>query len=714
MMTNSENAVLPPLRQDLEILPGDSFWTGAPSWMIHDRVRNRYFRIGREALDLLVNWRSVPPEKLAQAVANRCRSNVQSGDVEAFAKFLMTNSLVISNIPEAWRDQIAQSQATKRSVWKSLVHNYLFFKIPLFRPQAFLDAAWPVVAPLFTRSAAIVFALLALICLYLVSRQWSLFTSTLMDFLTVEGFLLYAASLVFIKAIHELGHAFMARKYQCHVAVIGIAFIVMMPILYTDTTSAHRLTDRRKRLNIDLAGIYAELALASIATLFWIFLPDGPLRSVAFSTATLSWVMSLAVNLNPFMRFDGYYILCDLTGFENLQERGFAIAKWRLREMLFSLKAPMPELLLGHWILPIVLHAWGTWIYRFFLFLGIAVLVYAFFIKIIGIALFVIEICWFIVLPILREISTWWQSRDTILKSRRSLCSLAILISALALLAIPWSGSISMPAIAKTEGLATLFVADEAVIVSHALHEGRKVKAGELLASLASPDLDEKISRTFAEQELLRKRLSRLTADAEENSLRLVFEQELQTNLKEAEGLQKLKNRLEIRAPVSGTLVNVDTELHEGLWVNPQIALARIRPEHKLQITALGSERNVTRIGLDTAGKFIPENLQLPTIDVTIRQIGNVSLFRIEDPMFSDLHGGQVSVRRDADSQSLVPRATWFPVRLSAANAKTGRKYDARLATVQRGTVILQGKAESYFARIGRQMASVLLREAGL
>jgi hypothetical protein len=34
----------------------------------------------------------------------------------------------------------------------------------------------------------------------------------------------------------------------------------------------------------------------------------GLLRSAAFVIATISWVMSLTINLNILMRFDGYYI----------------------------------------------------------------------------------------------------------------------------------------------------------------------------------------------------------------------------------------------------------------------------------------------------------------------------------------------------------------------------------------------------------------------
>src|SRR5690606_32070695 len=146
------------------------------------------------------------------------------------------------------------------------------------------------------------------------------------------------------------------------------------------------------------------------------FLPDGIFKSAAFILATTSWVLSLVINLNPFMRFDGYYILSDLLGVKNLQQRSFALGKWKLRETLFRLNLPPPEVLDKSLISKLVIYAWGVWIYRFFLFLGIALLVYHFFFKVLGIILFIVEILWFIVLPIAKELSWWWDLRKKIIK----------------------------------------------------------------------------------------------------------------------------------------------------------------------------------------------------------------------------------------------------------------------------------------------------------
>ena len=163
-----------------------------------------------------------------------------------------------------------------------------------------------------------------------------------------------------------------------------------MPVRYTEASTACKAS-RRARLMVDAAGIFAELMLAVMATLFWVFLPDGTASDVAFVIASVSWVMSLLVNLNPLMRFDGYYLLADMLGVENMQERGFALARWRLREFLFGFGDPAPEHLSRPMRRGLIVHAYAVWVYRFFLFLDIALLVYHVAVKLAGIVLFAVE-----------------------------------------------------------------------------------------------------------------------------------------------------------------------------------------------------------------------------------------------------------------------------------------------------------------------------------
>lgn len=80
------------------------------------------------------------------------------------------------------------------------------------------------------------------------------------------------------------------------------------------------------------------------------------------------------------------------------------MAKWWLREVLFDLGEPPPEPMNPGRQRAMVGFAVAVWVYRLALFLGIAVLVYHFFIKAVGVLLFVVEIGWFVALPIWNEV----------------------------------------------------------------------------------------------------------------------------------------------------------------------------------------------------------------------------------------------------------------------------------------------------------------------
>jgi len=377
----SDSVALPALRQNLQLLPGSPDEDGAPRWLLFDVVRNRYYTISRITLDMIRHWvAGIDLEAYLDRLA-RQHIDVAREEVLALLDFLLANNLIETRSAQGSEYIHRQHLASKPGPWQWMLHNYLFFRIPLFRPDAWLTRWAPRLDWLFGVQALWLMLALGLTGGLMVLRDWDRFQSTFMHFFSLEGVLWYGLALAAVKSIHELGHAIEAKRQGCRVASIGLAFLVMMPVLYTDTTDAWRLTSRRARLRIAIAGVRMELYIAMLATFLWNLLPDGPWRSVAFFLATTSWIASLLVNTSPFMRFDGYYVLSDLLGVENLQQRAFALGRWQLRRLLFGLDDPVPEPLPRHRARLLIAYAWGTWIYRLFLFLGIALLVYHFFFK---------------------------------------------------------------------------------------------------------------------------------------------------------------------------------------------------------------------------------------------------------------------------------------------------------------------------------------------
>ena len=127
-----------------------------------------------------------------------------------------------------------------------------------------------------------------------------------------------------------------------------------------------------------------------------------------FILATATWLMTVVINLSPLMRFDGYFMLSDALNVPNLQTRAFVLARWKMREWLFAFGDDKPEHFEPWREKILIFYAFSTWIYRFFLFLGIALIVYHMFFKILGILLFLVEIFAFLLTPVFREMKEWF------------------------------------------------------------------------------------------------------------------------------------------------------------------------------------------------------------------------------------------------------------------------------------------------------------------
>ena len=704
-----EEIPLPALRDDLEIVPTAAQPNGAPAWVIFDPVANRYFEIGRELLDMLMLWRSGNVTKLIRRVKTEFGREITQEEVGEATHFLISNALVRDIPGNDFKTMAQKGEAEKKSWFATAMHSYLFFRIPLFRPDRFLRATWWMVSPLFTRTAVWFYIIMGLMGLYLVSRQWEQFTGTFQFMLSWKGAIFYGASLVIVKSIHELGHAYMSVRYGLRVPTIGIAFMVLMPVLYTDTSGAWRLRSRRKRLMIDGAGIFTELALASMATFVWVFLPEGGLRLCVFAIATTSWVTSLAVNLNPLMRFDGYYILSDSLGFQNLQNRGFEMARWRLRELLFGLGLEPPEPLSAKMRRLVAVHAWATWIYRFFLFLGIALLVYTFFIKVVGIILFIVEILWFILFPIGRELAHWWSIKGQIMASKRFWVT-SLVAGCFGLLAvIPWSTQITIPSLLPAGQEQSLFAPFPAQIEKLNIKNGEQVKKGDVLVQLAAPQLMKDLDLARERKTLIESRIDRTGSDDEDRASLIVLTNELQQVKEEIDGLLRIREQMTVRAPFDATVADVDPELHAGLWVNPKTPFAVLQTGNVPRIKGYVNEQNVFRFQPGTSAKFIPDDIDLPTLEAKVSSIAEASSEQLDEPYLALPFGGSIAIE-EARKEELRPTEAAYSVALVPSDSEALNQPNKAI----RGVAIITGEPQSFYSRAKRQVLKVLVRELGV
>jgi putative peptide zinc metalloprotease protein len=417
--------------------------------------------------------------------------------------------------------------------------------------------------------------------------------------------------------------------------------------------------------------------------------------------------MSLAVNLNFLMRFDGYYILSDLLGIQNLQKRAFAIGKWRITELLFDLRLRPPEALSSSMIRKLYLYAWSVSVYRFFLFLGIAILVYYMFFKILGIILFLIEIMVFIVLPIFKLIKGWWEVRDKIIRRGRFYITATIFIMIIVAFIYPWNTSIIVPAVYKSQEKITLYSSAPAYIEKSFIEKGMAVKKNEVLMNLKSPQLEFKIETTLKEIDILRLQAKRIAASADELSNIQVIVRQLQESRSKLDGLYEKQSKFVIRSPIDGVIYDMQESLHKGRWINPTLSVATIVQSKNPMIEGVVSETDLPRIKKQAGAKFIPDNPQLDSIWAYVQDIELANLKTLDMPMLASIYGGKIPVQYD-DTQKLVPDKSVYRVRFTVSPVE-----GVGVEQIIRGVVHIEGEAESFVERMYKIVASVLIRESG-
>jgi putative peptide zinc metalloprotease protein len=697
----------PSLREELALLPGPSLADGQPSWSLHDPIRNQFFRIDWQSFEILSRWQMANSQAIAEDICQSTTLQLEPEDVDAFIQFLGDNQLLHEVGTANIRKLTSRLEAVKGN-WKQwLLHHYLFFRVPIVKPDNWLNDTAKYVqfffSPLFFKLtiAALMIGLIE------VARDWERFHSTLVDMFSWHGLVSYGMALVVVKVLHELGHAYTAKRFHCRVPVMGVAFLILLPVAYTDTNEVWKLTDRRQRLKVAAAGVITELTIAAWATLAWAFLPVGDLKSIAFILATTSWVATLAINVNPFMRFDGYFLLSDWLDMPNLHTRAFALARWSLREYLFDLGEPPPEYFSRKRTRWLIIFAYATWAYRLILFFAIAALVYSFFIKVVGIFLFIVEIVWFVLMPLYGEFKVWRQKWPLIRQQSQSRRSLFVCLILLLLISLPWPSRVVTSGVIKPEKVFAVYAPAGAQLVANPWKEGAIVNASETILTLAAPELTKRWNIANAYYIKSKAQLESATVDADQRPNLQVLQQAVEVAQSELDQVKADMTQYAPIAPFTGALYYADPDLDVGGWVKYQEKLATLVSKDKWIVETYLDEEVIRRIAIGDSALFMSDGRGQSAIKLTVVDIDQDATRTLPSALLSTPAGGSVMVREQ--NGQWIPEVASYRVLLSV-KGDVGELNDV----VLRGQVIIRGNWAVPLMRYIRSALTLIWREAGV
>ena len=126
---------------------------------------------------------------------------------------------------------------------------------------------------------------------------------------------------------HELGHATACRHFNVENGGIGCGLYLAFPVLYTDVTNIWQLT-RRQRIVVNFSGVYFQLIFLLPFFLIY-FTTKQEIAKLFIYTININFLFTL----NPFFKFDGYWIMSDLIGVPNLRQRSMEYFSYLFKKL---------------------------------------------------------------------------------------------------------------------------------------------------------------------------------------------------------------------------------------------------------------------------------------------------------------------------------------------------------------------------------------------
>jgi len=696
---------LPPFRTDLKLFKGPDEATGSPTFNLFDPVQSRYFKINWTQSLLFQFFRGgMTPEELTDEINKNTTATVK---VEGVLKFFQwaAHFGLLQQVKGA--DKIMEEvEKGKTNPFKWLLFHYLYFRIPLINPDKFLSKTMHFVKPLGSRPALFIYLATMVVAVMTLMPNFQLYIATFPYFFNMEGLAYFALGIICVKIIHEFAHAYTAKYYGIYVPTMGVAFLVLWPVLYTDVTHGWRLSNRKHRLAISAAGVASELVLAGFATIGWLMTEPGIFNSILFVVSSSSWITSLFINLNPALKFDGYYLLSDLWGIDNMQTRAFAMARWKLRSSLLGVKAPPPEEDLSRrTIRGMVVYSVYTWIYRIFLYTAIALFVYYKFTKVLGVFLFLVEILIFFVWPVVSEVKELRALRKYFTTNPRLLITTSLIIVLILWLVIPLPHTQSFPGIVTAVEQQILYAPYSGEIDQLLIARGDDVVSGQPLIRLRSIDLNNQIKKQQVETEILQTQTNILGQSDQYRRLVGQKKAELAKAEEELKTSRERKEDMEIIAEVSGVVADWDDKLKLSQFVRQNQTFGLIIDSGQKKVVFFVPEKNQRDLYLGQPMTFtIPQPRR--EYSGTITKIGQARVEELEYPQLASQNYGELPTIEPEPGTFRVVES-YYPVEASLDEESGELKYG------NLGTATVVGPWRSLIVEFWKTVQRVLWQESG-
>ena len=578
----------------------------------------------------------------------------------------------------------------------------LAIKFPLFDPDRFLERWLPWYGKLFGPAGALLWLLVVGWGAIAAIQHWDVLSNDLSSrVLAPDNLLIIALVFPLVKAAHEFGHACAVRAWGGEVHEMGVMLLVLMPVPYVDASAANAFAQRWRRMVVGAAGMIVELFIASIALFFWLEMQPGVARAMLFNVMLIAGVSTVLFNVNPLLRFDGYYMLADWLDIPNLRQRGQQYLATVFQQRVFGLQlapveAPLRERL---WLASYTV---ASFIYRLFITFAIAVFVAAEYF-VFGVLLAIWAAVAAVVVPVVGLIAyVGWSPR---LRRRRprALVATGLIVAALGvlifLLPVPsWTtaqGVVSVPAQTLVRGGADGFV--KRVLVQ----SGAVVRRGDALVETDDPALRARVAMLEAQREELAARYQKERTDNIARGQALL--EQLKATEAELARVRERQRDLVLRSPADGRFSLSTSQDLPGRFIKQGEAVGYVIPGVIMTTRVVVPQQTVdmVRRSSERVTVRLAENFSEELPARILREVPRAS-DRLPNMALAQAGGGEVAL--DPAQQANDPKALQthfeFEIAISAARASV---------LGERAYVRFEHPGEPIAAQVGRALRQLFL-----
>lgn len=556
-------------------------------YVLENPINNQFFRLRPAAYEFVARLR---PEKTVQEAWQECLDKApdeapgQEAVIQLLSQLYFANLLQYDLAEDSAQLFERYSKRKQREV-RARLTNLMFMRFPLLDPDRFLKATLPVVGKLISPLGGLLWLIVIIFGLKMVADNFDAIKDQSQSVLAPDNLLLLYAGMVIVKTIHEFGHAYFCRKFGGEVHVMGVMLMIFTPAPYMDATSSWAFRSRWKRILVGAAGMIVELFVAAIATFIWVKTGPGTIHNLAYNMMFVASVSTIVFNINPLLRFDGYYILSDLVDIPNLHQRALQQLKFFSERYLFGLKkveSPANNRREGFWL---SIFGVTSGIYRVVVFAGVLLVIADRFLLLGLIMAAVCFISW-VTVPTIKFIRYLGSSPKLERHRPRAIAvSAAIAAGILVFLQL-----IPFPSHFRAQGLLQarerMEVANNVsgIVEKLPASPGQLVAKDQSLVQLRNPELDLDIAHSRAKYEEVQARLRQAMQEATPNLKPLSHMLESITN--RLIKLEADQRALILRAPYDGVWVAPRLEDHLGRWIVRGTPLGLVINSNAFEFTA--------------------------------------------------------------------------------------------------------------------------------